>query len=71
MRVTVALAQVEPLTLDIRANIERFDDFLARAAAMGADLMVFPELALTGYACRDGFYEVAEPVPGPATEHIG
>lgn len=70
MRVTVALSQVEPETLDIRANLERFDDHLVRAAAMGADLVVFPELALTGYACGDGFFEVAEPVPGPATEHL-
>ncbi|MBA2470289.1 MAG: carbon-nitrogen hydrolase family protein [Chloroflexia bacterium] len=70
MRVTVALAQVQPVTLDIPANRHRFDDFLERAAAMGANLVVFPELALTGYACGDGFFEVAEPVPGPSTEHL-
>ncbi|MDQ3654695.1 MAG: carbon-nitrogen hydrolase family protein [Chloroflexota bacterium] len=70
MRITVALAQIQPETADKRANLHRFDDCLERAAAMGAGLVVFPELALTGYACGDGFFEVAEPVPGPSTEHL-
>jgi len=70
MTVSVALAQTQPATLDTAANLQAFDDAMARAAGMGAQLVVFPELALTGYACGDGFFDVAEPVPGPSTGHI-
>ncbi len=70
MRVTVALAQVQPTTLDKQANLARFDEVLEQAASHGAQLVVFPELALTGYACGDAFFEVAEPIPGPSTDHI-
>ncbi|MDP8909063.1 MAG: carbon-nitrogen hydrolase family protein [Chloroflexota bacterium] len=67
MQINVALAQIQPATGDKDANIEKIGDFLARAAGMGAQLVVFPELALTGYACGDAFFEVAEEVPGPRT----
>lgn len=70
MRIQVALAQVAPVTNDKRANIEKFVDCMDRAAREGAQLVVFPELALTGYGCGDRFFEVAEPVPGPATERL-
>jgi predicted amidohydrolase len=43
---------------------------MKKAAGMGADLVVFPELSLTGYACGDSFFEVAEPVPGPSTDRV-
>ncbi len=70
MRVNVALAQVAPVTNDKRANIAKFVDYMDRAAREGAQLVVFPELALTGYGCSDCFFEVAEPVPGPSTERL-
>jgi predicted amidohydrolase len=70
MHVNIALAQVQPATSDKVANLAKFDDYLERAAGMGAQLVIFPELALTGYACGDAFFDVAEPVPGPSTEHI-
>lgn len=70
MTVRIALAQTEPATNDIQANLATFDDAMERAAKAGANLVIFPELALSGYACGDGFFEVAEPVPGPSTAHI-
>ena len=70
MTVRIALAQTEPATNDIQANLAMFDDAMERAAEAGANLVIFPELALSGYACGDGFFEVAEPVPGPSTAHI-
>jgi predicted amidohydrolase len=70
MRVSVALAQLQPATLDKGANLRAFDETIERAAAMNAQLVVFPELALTGYACGDAFFDVAEEIPGPATDHI-
>jgi predicted amidohydrolase len=70
MEITIALAQTQPATGDMTANLAQFDAAMERAAADGAQLVIFPELALSGYACGDAFFEVAEPVPGPSTAHI-
>jgi predicted amidohydrolase len=70
MRVNVALAQICPETANIAANLDKIAGCLHQAAAQGAQLVVFPELALSGYACGDRFFEVAEPVPGPSTHRI-
>lgn len=40
-------------------------------AAADAELVVFPELATTGYHVFADLDEVAEPVPGPTTERLG
>src|SRR6185312_12432170 len=65
MAVRVALAQIEPVTADKAANLAKFCCFLERA-----QLVIFPELALTGYACGDQFFTLAEPIPGPTTERL-
>src|SRR5947209_1356990 len=70
MQITVALGQIEPKTADKRANLDKLTEYMERAAADGADLIIFPELALTGYGCGDGFFELAEEVPGPSTEYL-
>ncbi len=70
MTIRVALAQTAPVTKDTAANLRTFDDVIARAAAQGADLVIFPELALTGYACGDAFFDLAEPIPGESTRHL-
>jgi len=70
MQVHVALAQIQPVTSDKNANLDKFAEYIERAAEMGAQLVVFPELSLTGYGCGGAFFEVAEPVPGPSTERI-
>jgi predicted amidohydrolase len=70
MQVKVALAQVAPITNDKAATLDKWLGYLDRAAAEGAQLVVFPELALSGYACGDRFFEMAEPVPGPSSERL-
>src|SRR3954449_3969762 len=49
----VALAQINPTVGDIRGNARRISDAMARARDEGAALVVFPELALTGYPPED------------------
>lgn len=46
----VALAQIDPTLGDIDANFELARETIAEARGRGADLVVFPELSLTGYA---------------------
>jgi predicted amidohydrolase len=48
--VRVALAQVDCTLGDVEQNARRAREIVARARAQGADLVVFPELSLTGYA---------------------
>jgi len=54
----LVVAQTNPVLGDLRANLE---DHLRciEAAAPGADLILFPELSLTGYFLRDQVDEVA------------
>ncbi len=49
----LALAQIKPTLGDLERNLERHLDFVDRAAAAGADLVVFPEQSLTGYFLSD------------------
>jgi len=55
----IALAQLAPRLGDVEANLELSAEWLRRAADDGAQLVVFPELALTGYLLQDLVPEVA------------
>jgi NAD+ synthase (glutamine-hydrolysing) len=49
----IALAQIDPTVGDFAGNTRLILDFAARAAEAGADLAVFPELAVCGYPPAD------------------
>jgi NAD+ synthase (glutamine-hydrolysing) len=49
----VALAQINPTVGDIDGNAALIGDWIGRAGASGADLVVFPELSLPGYPAED------------------
>jgi predicted amidohydrolase len=49
----IALAQIAPRLGDVRRNLDLHLETLARARQAGADLLIFPELSLTGYRLRD------------------
>ncbi|MBA4115841.1 MAG: amidohydrolase [Rubrobacter sp.] len=55
----VALAQIAPVLGDIRANFQRAMEVIAEAKGLGADLVVFPELSLTGYTLGQVSEEVS------------
>jgi NAD+ synthase (glutamine-hydrolysing) len=50
---TLALAQVDPRVGDIDGNAQLVRDHIARARDAGAELVLFPELVLTGYPPED------------------
>ncbi|HZM82516.1 MAG TPA: NAD+ synthase [Candidatus Limnocylindrales bacterium] len=52
-RLRVALAQVNPTVGDLAGNAMLVREWTARAAAKAAQLVVFPELLLTGYPPED------------------
>lgn len=49
----IALAQLNPVVGDLAGNAEKVRDAHAKAAADGADIVVFPELFITGYPPED------------------
>ena len=51
--VRIALGQLNTTVGDLDGNVERLADAAARATAEGADVVVFPELAITGYPPED------------------
>jgi predicted amidohydrolase len=58
-RLTVALAQIAPQLGQLQANLARHHELIEEARGHSADLVVFPELGLTGYQLQDLAAEVA------------
>ena len=72
MAITVAAAQLNPTIGDKRANLDRAEQAIREAAGRGAQLIVLPECALTGYVfdSLDDAMPHAEPIPGPSTDTL-
>ncbi|HTG14430.1 MAG TPA: NAD+ synthase [Blastocatellia bacterium] len=51
--IRVALAQINSTVGDLEGNARQILDYIERGRAIGADLIAFPELALTGYPPED------------------
>ncbi len=70
---TVACVNFRTSWGDKAKNLEKMKGYITAAAKRGADLIVFPELALTGYDVEEKVLmhrENAETVPGPSTSEI-
>ena len=67
----IALWQCEQHSGDVAGNLERLRGPALRAAAAGADLLVCPEMFLTGYAIGAAAVRAhAEPADGPSARTI-
>ena len=53
MQINLALAQINTVLGDVEANLEKHLEFIQEARSQKADLIVFPELSLTGYVLQD------------------
>ena len=51
--VRIALAQINPIVGDLWGNSRLIVEWIGRARDQGADIVLFPELALTGYPPED------------------
>ena len=70
--VKIAGMQMEPIILDKERNLAQCLKLIKTAAKEKAQLIVFPEAALSGYvfSSLEEAISVAEPIPGPSTERI-
>jgi len=55
----LALAQINPTVGDIEGNTARAIEYVERARERGADLVAFPELAITGYPPEDLLFKTS------------
>jgi len=71
--VKIAAVQMNPLLMKIRENLDRILLETEVAAQNGANLVVFPECALTGYmfSSREEAFRYMETIPGPTTDELG
>src|SRR5260370_2040697 len=53
LQMKIALGQIDTTVGDLSGNVNRMVAFARRASALKADLIVFPELSITGYPPRD------------------
>ncbi len=58
MSIAIATAQIAPALGNVDANIAKHVDWIERARSAGAQMVVFPELSLTGYTVRDMNFEL-------------
>lgn len=66
----VAVAQIAPALGNIKANLDTHKRLIHEAVQGGADLIVFPELSLTGYFLRDLVSEVALHADHPVIQEL-
>ena len=55
----LALAQINTTVGDIEGNTARIIEYVERARELGADLVAFPELAITGYPPEDLLFKTS------------
>ena len=69
--VKIALGQFQVIQGDTQANLKKMLDMTDKAAEAGADLVVFPELAYTGYFLESyELQKLAEPQDGPFVQQL-
>jgi predicted amidohydrolase len=69
-KIKLALAQISSKREDKERNFQKIEELTFKAKEQGADLVIFPELSLSGYVIRDQYYELAETIPGPTVEKV-
>ena len=68
--IKLALAQISSKREDKNANLQQYEKLTLKAKEQNADLIIFPEMSLTGYVVKDQIYELAETIPGPSVEKV-
>ncbi|MGC9348931.1 MAG: carbon-nitrogen hydrolase family protein [Anaerolineae bacterium] len=68
----VAVVQMEPALTKMEDNVGKMADTIARVATeQPVDIIVFPELSVTGYEGGARFAQMAQRVPGAVTNILG
>lgn len=68
MNFRIAVAQVDAAVGNLSGNVKRHAAFVKKAIKQKAQIVVFPELSLSGYSVRDLSWDVAVNVASPKSE---
>lgn len=69
-RLRIGVAQIHPALGDLEGNLAKHLSWIERARTEGVELLVFPELSLTGYDLGDRSVEVAIEVVHPLADDV-
>jgi predicted amidohydrolase len=67
-KIKVAIAQISSKRENKEENFQKIEKLTIKAKEQEAELVIFPEMSLTGYVVHDQIYELAETIPGPTVE---
>ncbi len=67
---SLLLAQTGPKLGNKERNLKQISEQASKARKKNVDLLIFPELHLTGYTMRDEVSHLAESIPGPSTRKV-
>ena len=70
MSIRVAIAQINPKLGDLCANLALYEEKIRQGIEQKAELLVFPELSLTGYYLRDTVPSVALTMDSPEMNRL-
>ena len=70
MTTKVGIAQINPKLGDVRSNLGLYEENIRRGVKDGLDLVLFPELSLTGYFLRDMVPSVALKLSSPEVTNL-
>jgi predicted amidohydrolase len=68
---TIAVAQMDCFVGETEPNLNKIADFTALARKLGAELVIFPECATTGYFVGDRIKQLADQPDGPVAARLG
>lgn len=59
-KIRVGVAQIHSVLGDVEKNLKKHLEYIGVAKEKGVELLVFPELSLTGYLLKDLAYEISD-----------
>ncbi|MFX1355611.1 MAG: carbon-nitrogen hydrolase family protein [Promethearchaeota archaeon] len=64
------MAQMDPILENKESNLKKMQSWIERATREESDLIVFPEMSLTGYSLRDHVFALSESIPGDSVKKL-
>lgn len=66
----LGIGQIPSIRADVEHNLKLIEEAVATAQSQGVNMLVFPELALTGYLVDDRFADVAIMLDSPTMDRL-
>lgn len=70
MKLKVALAQMRAEKGDWHANLQRVEELMAQARDRDCDVIIFPEMSLSGYCSDQNHMQAAQPLDSPLVQRF-